>query len=117
MNKAQQNHGQVNEVAEQNGDGNLKQMLGFKVFPQYEKLDNIASQEELQAYVDNLKFKSLMATQEIEFSTAANPVHSAFDVIGLYKDDLTGIYEETEWSFSFTPGEPMTHRARRAIFQ
>ena len=84
---------------------------------QYEKLDNIASQAELQAYVDNLKFKSLMSTQEIEFSTAANPVHSAFDIIGFYKDDLTGIYEETEWSFPFTPGQAMTHRARRAIFE
>ena len=83
----------------------------------HQKLSEEISEEELQAYVDNLKFKSLMATQEIEFSTAANPVHSAFDIIGLYKDDLTGIYEETEWSFSFTPGEPMTHRARRAIFQ
>lgn len=84
---------------------------------QYEKLDNIASQAELQAYVDNLKFKSLMSTQEIEFSTAANPVHSAFDIIGFYKDDLTGIYEETEWSFPFTPGQAMTHRVRRAIFE
>lgn len=84
---------------------------------QYEKLDNIASQAELQAYVDNLKFKSLMSTQEIEFSTAANPIHGAFDIIALYKDDLTGIYEETEWSFPFSPGQSMTHRARRAIFQ
>lgn len=84
---------------------------------QYEKLDNIASQEELQAYVDNLLIKSLMATQEIEFSTAANPVHAAYDVIGLYKDDLTGLYEETEWSLPFTPGEAMTHRAKRVVYQ
>lgn len=83
---------------------------------EYEKLDNIASQAELQAYVDNKKLKSLMATQEIEFSTAANPIHSAFDVIGLYKDDITGIYEETEWSMQFQPGEPMTHKARRTVY-
>lgn len=83
---------------------------------EYEKLDNIASQAELQAYVNNKKFKSLLATQEITFSTAANPAHSAFDVIGLYKDDLTGIYEETEWSMSFQPGEAMTHRAKKVVY-
>lgn len=83
---------------------------------QYERLDNIASQSELQSYVNNQKIKSMMATQEIEFETEANPAHGAFEILALYKDELTGIYEETEWNFPFAPGRPMAHRARRAIF-
>lgn len=81
----------------------------------YEKLDNIAGQRELQDYVDNKKFKSLMTSQSIEFTTAANPVHSCFEVIALYKGDLTGIYEETGWELSFTPGNGMKHTAKKVV--
>lgn len=80
-----------------------------------EDMDNIASQEALQQYADNKKFSGMLATQETVFYTGPAPVHGAYDVIALEKEDASGIYAETEWSLQlYAPGK-MTHRARRVI--
>ncbi len=81
----------------------------------YDTLDNIASQGELQAYVDNLKFKSLLATTETTFSTGPNPVHQAFDVIALSFGPDSGIYAETSWSIDLSAPYKMQHKGKRVI--
>lgn len=81
----------------------------------YDTLDNIASQSELQAYVDNLKFKSLLATTETTFSTAPNPVHQAFDVVALSFGQESGIYAETSWSIDLSAPYRMQHTGKQVI--
>lgn len=84
--------------------------------PIVERLDNIASQTELQAYVDNRCTQSMIATEAIKFSTAINPIHEVADVLALKHPALTGIYEETAWSITLEAGADMTHAARRAMY-
>lgn len=84
--------------------------------PIIERLDNIASQEELQAYVDNLRIRSMLATEAVKFATAINPVHGVGDVLALRHPALEGIFEETAWSITMEAGADMTHAARRAVY-
>lgn len=81
----------------------------------YDTLDNIASQEELQAFVDNLKFKSLLATTETTFSTGPNPVHQAFEVVPLSFGPDSGIYAETRWSIDLSAPYRMQHTGKRVM--
>lgn len=84
--------------------------------PNIERIDNIASQTELQAYVDNKRTRSMLATETIRFSTASNPAHEVGDVLALKHPALTGIFEETAWSITLEAGADMTHDARRAMY-
>jgi hypothetical protein len=76
-------------------------------------VDNTPSQSELQATADRLKLQSLLSTETVEFATAINPTHTAFDVLALDNDELSGLFEETEWTISIEPGADMTHKAKR----
>lgn len=77
------------------------------------KLNNIASQSELQEYVDNQRFASMVSTETIEFTTANLPGHGVGDVIAIDHEKLKGIYLETEWSMPLSYDGVMTHKARR----
>ena len=81
----------------------------------YDTLDNIASQGELQAYVDNLKFKSLLATVETTFDTGPNPKHQAFDVVALSLGQDSGIYAETSWIIDLSAPYKMQHTGKRVM--
>ncbi len=81
-----------------------------------ETLDNIASQDELQAYVNNKRARSMISTETVRFYTANNPVHSIGDVIALHHEALEGIFEEIAWSITLEAGADMMHEARRAMY-
>lgn len=81
----------------------------------YAKLNNIAGQQELQAYVDNLKFKSLMATEEVVFYTGPNPNHHPFDTVALFDGHTGGIYAETAFAIDLAAPWKMEHRGKRVI--
>lgn len=81
----------------------------------YDTLDNIASQSELQAYVDNLKFKSLLETTKTTFFTGPNPVHQAFDVVALSFGEVGGIYAETGWEINLSAPYKMQHTGKRVM--
>lgn len=78
-----------------------------------EQVDNIPSQEALQEYADKLKYQSLQETETVEFTTAAIPNHTTYDVIALENGDMAGIYTETEWRLPLAAGASMIHKARR----
>lgn len=80
-----------------------------------ENVDNTPNQAALQSTADTLKLKSLLTTETVEIVTAINPVHTAFDVLALANDDVTGIYSETEWSLSLAANADMRHKAKRVI--
>lgn len=80
-----------------------------------EQLDNISSQDQLQAKAEDLKFQSLLSSEDITFSTALNPVHGVRDVIALHHPAARGIYLETQWELPMKAGELMAHTARKAV--
>ena len=79
------------------------------------KLDNIASQEALQQYANNLAIKSMLATEQTVFYTMLNPVHGVGDVVALYNGELQGIYEETGWMMQLKAGGKMKHTAKKVV--
>lgn len=80
-----------------------------------ERVDNIASQEELQAYANKRRNESLLATRTITFYTLAEPGHGVGDILALTHDEIGGIYLETGWSVTMQSGSLMTHSAKRTV--
>ena len=80
-----------------------------------ERVDNIASQEDLQAYANKRRNESLLATRTITFYTLAEPGHGVGDILALTHDEIGGIYLETGWSVTMQPGSLMTHSAKRTV--
>ena len=80
-----------------------------------ERVDNIASQEELQAYANKRRNESLLAARAITFYTLNEPGHGVGDILALTHDDLGGIYLETGWSITMQAGSLMTHSAKRTV--
>lgn len=83
--------------------------------PKITKLDNIASQAALQAYVDKQCAESRMAYEQVTIKTAPRPGHGVADTVALVHDGASGIYEETGWSMSLKDGSLMTHTLRKAV--
>ena len=79
------------------------------------KVDNIASQEELQAYADRMRNESLLSARAITFYTLNDPGHGIGDVLVLTHDDIGGIYLETGWQMQLSAGSLMTHSAKRTV--
>lgn len=82
----------------------------------YEKIDNVASQAELQSMVDNLRLKSYYSTETVSFETGPAPTHGAWDVVRLQHGADTGIFEETAWNLTLGYAGTMTHEGRRATW-
>lgn len=78
------------------------------------KLDDIASQEELQKYVDNLRFQSMCSTETVSFRTELNQ-HQVRDIISISHPLIKGIYQETQWKMTLSFDGEMTHTAQRVI--
>lgn len=78
------------------------------------KLDSMASQEELQAYVDGLRNRSVISTQTVVFETAVVP-HGVGEFIFLDHHHAKGVWKETEWTIRMGPGGTMTHRAIKEV--
>lgn len=89
--------------------------LGRRVVS-YEKLDNIASQAELQAYADNKRFKSMQTSQTRTFYTGPSGMHAVFDVVNLIRDGESILYEETGWRLELEPPYKMTHTGKRVVY-
>lgn len=80
------------------------------------KLDDIADQETLQKYVDNLKFQSMRSTEEVSFRTALNQ-HQVRDIIALDHPIASGIYQEIKWTMSLSYDGEMKHTAQRMVIE
>lgn len=89
--------------------------LGRRVVS-YEKLDNIASQAELQAYADNKLFKSMQTSQTRTFYTGPSGLHAVFDVVELIRDGESTLYEETGWRLDLESPYKMTHTGKRVVY-
>jgi hypothetical protein len=80
------------------------------------RVDNIASQEELQAKADLLRMESMLGTEAVGYATAINPVHEVGDVVALTHERLEGIFMETEWQITMGAGNDMQHKGKRVTY-
>ena len=81
-----------------------------------EKLDDIANQEELQKYVDNLRFSVYVFDETILFRTALNQ-HQVRDIVSIHHPQASGIYQETQWKMTLSFDGEMTHTAQRVVIE
>ena len=75
------------------------QNRGFRVVD-YEKVDNVASQEELNGMVQNLLVQSRFSNETVSYETGPQPTHGIWDVVLLRHGEDKGIYEETAWELT-----------------
>lgn len=80
-----------------------------------QRVDNIASQDELQAAADRARNESMLAARTITFQTLNEPGHGVGDIISIDDPELAGIYEETGWSLTMATGQMMQHTAKRTV--
>ena len=78
-------------------------------------VDNVASQEELQAYADRLRNESMFTTQTVSFETFAEGGHGIGDTISISDAKIGGVYEETAWSITMQAGRMMKHTAKKEV--
>lgn len=90
------------------------QRIGKRTAPLI-RLNNIASQSELQTYVDNVRNKSMLTTEVCGYKTALMP-HQVGETVILDHPFLQGVYEETEWTMPLEAGGEMTHKGKRVMY-
>ena len=81
----------------------------------FERLDNIANQEELQAYADRLVFESLYTGETVEITTGLLPGYGVRDIVALSYGDVQSICIEHSWNMALTTGGEMSHSLERVI--
>ncbi len=87
---------------------------GYKLTQVYQ-LDGIASQDELEAYVNKLLSDSMMAVEGVNLSTEIQPGHDFQNCIQVEHKGLTGLYIEKSWSYSLETGAAMSHYAEKKV--
>jgi hypothetical protein len=83
----------------------------------YQKIDSIADQTSLDAYVKRLAFEASQIYGYINFETAIMPIHSYNDVLQIKYSSLNinDKYSETGWSMPLKVGGKMKHECRRVV--
>lgn len=104
------------KVENHNADSGLSiERRGYKLTKVY-KLDSIASQQELEDYVNKLLTDSMMAVEGVTISTNIQPGHDFQNCLQIEHDDLSGLYIEKSWSYSLENGAAMQHYAEKKVF-
>ena len=80
-----------------------------------EKVDNIASQTELQNYANFLRNQSMYTGEVIQITTRNLPGFGVGDISAINDDDAFGICVETAWQMQLEPGGTMTHTLERTV--
>lgn len=81
-----------------------------------ERVDNIASQAELQAYADRLCNESIIGGETIRVATALQPGYGVADVVAIKYGDLNAICIERAFSMELNVGGKMTHELERVVY-
>lgn len=80
-----------------------------------QRVNNIASQEELQAYADRLRNESLITGETINVKTALLPGFGVADVVALHYGEISALCIERGWSMQLQVGGTMSHRLERVV--
>ncbi len=87
---------------------------GIRVAAVY-KVDNIASQTELQTYINNVRDSSLYSTETVSIATAIMPGHGIKDTVALNHPSIQGLFQESAWYIVMAAGQMMTHKLKRVM--
>ena len=82
---------------------------------QYEKVDNIPSQEALEAYVQRRMMENMVTGEEIRIQTPLMPGFGVNDVCSVQFGETQGICIEREWEMNLEPGGVMSHKMERVV--
>lgn len=89
---------------------------GYKVVKRID-LNNIASESELQDYVDRVAFNAMQTTETISFTTIVEAGHEPNTAVQLDAEDIAGLFIETGWDMNISNSSySMKHTAERKIF-
>ena len=83
--------------------------------PEVYKVNNIASVDELQAYVNKLRDESMQTSEFVTIDTALIPTHGVGDVVAVVHTGMQGLFREVEWTFPMDAGQYMTHKLQRVV--
>ena len=81
------------------------------------KLNNIASQAELQKYADLQVRESMYVGETIEITTGLFPGYGVGDVVALSMGDVFAICVEQSWDMRLQVGGDMRHTLERVVYQ
>lgn len=83
----------------------------------FRQVDDMASQEALEAYVERIASEASQVYGKVKFSTPIMPHHEYYDVLELNYDPLgiSGRFSETGWTIKLEAGGMMTHEVRRVV--
>ena len=81
-----------------------------------ERLDNIASQELLQDYVDQKRNDSMISGETINIQTALLPDYGVADVVALHYGETNALCIDKAWSMSLSVGGTMSHTLERVVY-
>lgn len=79
------------------------------------RLDNIASQEELEAYAETLRNNSMFSGETVVVTTGLLPGFGVADVTALHFEDYNAICIERAWEMNLTIGGDMRHELERVV--
>lgn len=82
----------------------------------FQQVDNIPSQEDLQAYADKLRNESMITGETIEVSTGLRAGFGVDDVVALRYGDLTALCIERGYEMRLEVGGEMSHRLERIVY-
>ena len=80
-----------------------------------ERLNNIASQTELQAYADRILNEAMYGGEIVELTTGLFPWYGVDDVIALRYDDYQQLAIRKNWTMNLQPGGDMTCTLERVV--
>lgn len=81
----------------------------------FENVKNIASQEELQNYVDQKRNRSMITGEVITCETLLYPGFGVDDITAIQTNDLNDLCVETEWEMELRVGGKMKHVLERVV--
>lgn len=81
-----------------------------------ERVDNIASQEELDAYAARRRDESMISGETIEVTTALLPGWGVADVTALHYGEINAVCIERAWEMTLAPGGDMHHTLERVVY-
>lgn len=80
-------------------------------------VDNVASQEELDAYAARLRNESVYAGETIQLTTALLPGFGVDDITAVVLPELTAICKDRRWSMELAVGGSMKHTLERVVLE
>lgn len=80
-----------------------------------ERINNIASQNELQNYANRKASESLMTGETLTVSTALQPGFGIGDIVAIDYGDIVSVCVEKSWSMELKTGGKMRHELERVV--